>query len=387
MSPKTIAVLGLTHPFRGGIAHYTTLFVRELRKAHHVLFFALTRQYPTLLFPGKTQYDDSQNPIVEDHIACIDSINPWTWIKTAWRLKKASPDLVVIQWWNPFFGLAFGTIANLLACISNIKICFLCHNVLPHESTVFDRILLTYAFWKADYFIVHSEEDQQNLTNLKPKAVIERNVHPSYSIFGDFDTYNKHEARQKLGLEIDKKIVLFFGLIRKYKGLQYLIRAMPEVIAAFDCTLLIAGEFYDEKSEYLDLIDACGVGDHTIVVDQYISNEDVSKYFCSADVVILPYIDATQSGIVQIAFGLYKPVITTRVGGLPEAVDHGYTGLLVEKESPSALTEAIIYYYTNNCEETFSQEIVKRAMQFGWDTEIRNIEAFMTDPETDSSRR
>jgi glycosyltransferase involved in cell wall biosynthesis len=386
MSPKTIAVIGLTHPFRGGIAHYTTLFVRELRKAHHVVFFALTRQYPTFLFPGKTQYDDSQHSIVETHTACIDSINPWTWIKSAWRLKKASPDLVVIQWWHPFFGLAFGTIANLLAYLSNIKVCFLCHNVLPHESTVFDRLLLSYVFWKANYFIVHSEEDQKNLIKLKPEATIKRNIHPSYSIFGDFETYSKCEARQKLGLTIDKKIILFFGLIRKYKGLQYLIRAMPDVIAAFDCTLLIAGEFYDAKTDYMELIDACGVGDHTIIVDQYISNEDVSAYFCSADVVILPYVDATQSGIVQIAFGLHKPVITTRVGGLPEAVDHGHTGLLVDKESPKALAEAIIHYYTENCEATFSQEIVKRAMQFGWDHEIRNIEAFMADTETTPSR-
>ncbi len=247
-------------------------------------------------------------------------------------------------------------------------------------------MLLAYAFWKTDYFIVHSEEDEKNLIKLKPKANIKRNIHPSYSVFGDFDTYTKHEARQKLGLEIGKKIVLFFGLIRRYKGLQYLIRAMPDVLSAFDCTLLIAGEFYDAKSDYLELIEACGIGEHTIVVDRYISNEDVSAYFCSADVVILPYVDATQSGIVQIAFGVHKPVITTRVGGLPEAVDDGYTGLLVEKESPQALAETIIRYYTKDCEETFSREIVKRAMQFGWDHEIRNIEAFMVDRETGPSR-
>ncbi len=387
MSSKTIAVLGLTHPFRGGIAHYTTLLVRELRKTHQVIFLSLTRQYPALLFPGKTQYDDSQNPIVESNTPSIDSINPWTWIKSAWILKRASPDVVVIQWWNPFFGFAFGTVANLLAYISDIKVCFLCHNVLPHESTAFDRMLLTYAFWKTNYFIVHSEEDQQNLIRLKPNAMIKKNVHPSYAVFGDFESYSKHEARQKLGLENDKKIVLFFGLIRKYKGLQYLIQAMPDVIEAFDCRLLIAGEFYDAKSDYLDLIDACGIGEHTIVVDQYISNEDVAAYFCSADVVVLPYVDATQSGIVQIAFGLHKPVITTRVGGLPEAVDHGYTGLLVEKESPQELAAAIIHYYTENCEETFSREIVNRAMQFGWDTEIRNIEAFMADTEMETSHR
>ena len=379
MTPKSIAVIGLTHPFRGGISHYTTLLVRALRKAYRVDFFALTRQYPALLFPGATQYDDSQNPIVEAHIACIDSINPWTWLKSAWRIKKAAPDLVVIQWWHPFFALSFGAIANLLAVISKTKVCFLCHNVLPHESTIFDRLLLTCAFWQTNHFIVHSEEDEKNLRRLKPKAMIKRNIHPSYSIFGDFQSYSKEEARRKLGLDLKGKIVLFFGLVRQYKGLKYLIRAMPDVVAALDCTLLIAGEFYDAKSDYLELIEACGVGDRTIVVDQYISNEDVSAYFCSADVVILPYVDATQSGIVQIAFGLHKPVITTRVGGLPEAVDHGHTGLLVEKESPEALAAAILHYYAEHCEAKFSQEIAKRAMEFGWDQEICNLEALMAD--------
>jgi len=230
--------------------------VRALRKAYRVDFFALTRQYPELLFPGATQYDDSQNPIVEAHIACIDSINPWTWLKSAWRIKKAAPDLVVIQWWHPFFALSFGAIANLLAVISKTKVCFLCHNVLPHESTIFDRLLLTYAFWQTNHFIVHSEEDEKNLRQLKPKATIKRNIHPSYSIFGDFQSYSKEEARRKLGLDLEDRIVLFFGLVRKYKGLQYLIQAMPDVVAAMDCTLLIAGEFYDAKSDYLELIEA-----------------------------------------------------------------------------------------------------------------------------------
>jgi glycosyltransferase involved in cell wall biosynthesis len=378
MTPHTIAVLGLTYPFRGGIAHYSTILVRELRRTYRdVRFFALSRQYPAILFPGKTQYDDSQTPIVEGHVAIIDSINPLTWIRTAWRLKREAPDLVVIQWWNPFFGLAFGTIANLVTLISNIKICFLCHNVLPHESSRFDKLLLRYAFCRVTYFIVHSEEDRAHLLALRPDAVVQHNVHPTYAVFGDLKRYEKDEARRTLNLSIGQNVILFFGLIRQYKGLQYLIRAMPKVLRRINCTLLIAGEFYDSKETYLALIADLGLEANTIVVDQYISNEEVSLYFCSADVVILPYVDATQSGIVQIAYGLGVPVITTRVGGLPEAVEDGKTGLLVEKESPEELAKAIIDYYTGGHEAAFRRAIENNATQFGWDAELSNLASFL----------
>ena len=380
MTRHTIAVLGLTYPFRGGIAHYSTILVRELRRTYReVRFFALSRQYPAILFPGKTQYDDSKTPIVEEHEAIIDSINPLTWIRTAWRLKREAPDLVVIQWWNPFFGLAFGTIANLVTLIANIKICFICHNVLPHETTLFDKLLLKYAFCRVTYFIVHSEEDRANLLALRPNAVVQHNVHPTYAVFGDFERYEKDEAKRKLHLSLQKNVILFFGLIRQYKGLQYLIRAMPEVLRRIDCTLLIAGEFYDPKEEYLSLIAELGLEADTIVVDQYIHNEEVSLYFCSSDVVILPYVDATQSGIVQIAYGLGVPVITTRVGGLPEAVEDGKTGLLVEKESSEELAKAIIDYYTGGYEPKFRRAIEKNATQFGWDTELSNLASFLSE--------
>jgi glycosyltransferase involved in cell wall biosynthesis len=380
MTHHTIAVLGLTYPFRGGIAHYSTILVRELRRTYRqVRFLALSRQYPALLFPGTTQYDDSKTPIVEDHDAIIDSINPLTWLRPAWRLKREAPDLVVIQWWHPFFGLAFGTIANLLTLISNIKICFLCHNVLPHESTLFDKLLLKYAFCRVTYFIVHSEEDRANLLALRPDAVVKHNVHPTYAVFGEFERYEKDEARRILNLPLQKNVILFFGLIRQYKGLQYLIRAMPEVLRQIDCTLLIAGEFYDAKEAYLALIAELGLEADIIVVDQYISNEQVSLYFCSSDVVILPYVEATQSGIVQIAYGLSIPVITTRVGGLPESVEDRKTGLLVEKESPDELAKAIIEYYTGGYEPTFRREIEKNATRFGWDAELRNLTSFLSE--------
>jgi glycosyltransferase involved in cell wall biosynthesis len=374
--PK-IAVLGLSYPFRGGIAHHSTLLVRELRKRYPVRFITLRRQYPEFLFPGKTQYDYSAQGLNEENHALIDSVNPLTWVRAAFALKRDKVDLVIVQWWNPFFGVAFGTIANLLHLISKSEICFLCHNVMPHESTLLDRILSRYAFLSAKYFIVHSEEDGSNLLSLKPSAVVRRNVHPTYSIFGEFSSYGKSQARIELGICSDKRVVLFFGLIRAYKGLKCLIRAMAKVVNSIDCVLLIVGEFYESKEEYLTLIKELGLEQHIIVRDEYVKNEAVSLYFSSADVVVLPYVTATQSGIVQIAFGLNKPVITTNVGGLPEAVEDGKTGFIVDPESPDKLAEAILKFYAGDYEATFARNITANAGAFSWSAEVKTIEGFL----------
>lgn len=380
---QKIAVLGLSHPFRGGIAHHSTLLVRELRKKYEVAFITLSRQYPELLFPGRTQYDCSARSLTEENHALIDSVNPATWIRTVFALRKAKVDLVVVQWWNPFFGLAFGTIVNLLTLCAKSKICFLCHNVVPHESTLLDRILSKYAFLRSKYFIVHSDEDRRHLLAIKPRAVVRRNVHPTLSIFGDFASYGKSQARIKLGVPPDKNLLLFFGLIRAYKGLKCLIQAMAKVVKSIDCVLLIVGEFYESKEEYLALIKELGLEGHIVVRDEYVKNEAVPLYFSSADVVVLPYVSATQSGIVQIAFGLNKPVITTNVGGLPEAVEDGKTGFVVEPQSPEKLAQAIVQFYQGNYEAEFSEQIKRNAHAFSWDAEVSSIESFLAHQESE----
>jgi glycosyltransferase involved in cell wall biosynthesis len=296
----------------------------------------LCRQYPERLFPGKTQYDHSAYGFKEENHPLIDSINPVTWVKTALALRKEKVDLVVVQWWNPFFGLAFGTIVNLLTLMSKSKICFLCHNVMPHESRLLDRMLSKYAFLRGKYFVVHSDEDRRHLLSMKPRAVVKKNFHPTLSIFGDFAVYEKGQARTELGITAEKKVLLFFGLVRPYKGLKYLIHAMAQVVKSIDCVLLIVGEFYEPKVAYMALIEELGLEDHIVIRDEYVKNEMVSLYFASADVVVLPYVSATQSGIAQIAFGLNKPVITTNVGGLPEAVEDGKTALSWMQNHPAS---------------------------------------------------
>jgi glycosyltransferase involved in cell wall biosynthesis len=369
--------LGLSYPFRGGISHYSTLLVRALRKKYSVQFITLKRQYPRLLFPGKTQYDDSHERLHEENEPRIDSINPLTWIHTAFYLKKARVDFVIVQWWNPFFGLAFGTIVNLLFLLSKQRICFLCHNIAPHEGTFLDKLLSKYAFLTAQYFIVHSEEDKNNLLALKPTAQIKRNPHSTYSVFKDYHTFTKEESRRILDIARYKNVILFFGLVREYKGLQYLIYAMENIIKSIDCLLLVVGEFYEPKDKYVSLVNDLLLQEHIIIIDQYVKNEEIPVYFCSADVVVLPYVSATQSGIVQIAFGFHKPVITTNVGGLPEAVEDGKTGFIVKPKSPEQLAEAVIRYYREGWEAKFGEAIQRQSDAFSWERELANIDAFL----------
>jgi glycosyltransferase involved in cell wall biosynthesis len=379
---KKIAVIGLSYPFRGGISHYSTLLVRELRNKYAVLFLTLNRQYPAWLFPGKTQYDLSTAKLAEENHAIIDSINPLTWIKALLLLKKEKVDLLVIQWWNPFFSPAFGTIANLLPFVAKTRVCFLCHNVLPHESSIFDRLLAKYAFWRTRHFLVHSDKDRQVLLSLRPGTSVRRNHHPTYAVFGDLLRYAKQEARSKLKIPADKQVILFFGMIRPYKGLEVLLYAMQEVARQIDCLLMIVGEFYEPKEKYDSLIRQLGLESHVVVFDQYVKNEEVSLYFCASDVVVLPYIEATQSGIVQIAFGLNKPVITTNVGGLPEAVEDGKTGFVVDPQSPDKLAQAILKFYAGDYETKFSQQIKQVSQDFSWHTEVSSIERFLLDHPT-----
>ena len=372
-----VAVVGLTYPFRGGIAHYSSLFVRALRQRHDVRFLTLSRQYPKLLFPGVSQYDYSDQTLAEEGEAIIDSLNPLSWYRAAKILNLQQPEIIVFQWWHPYFSFAFGSIVRLLNKSLQDRVCFLCHNVLPHESNALQTILTKYAFGKARYFIVHSSQDRRDLESLKSDAIVRQGYHPTYSEFGSWSSISREEAREKLGLPQDANVVLFFGLIRKYKGLHHLIDAMTMLPDHLKCRLVIAGEFYDDKGPYLSKIAKDGLSEKVQVVDEYIPNEQVSMYFRAANVVALPYVSATQSGIVQIAFGLGTPVITTNVGGLPEVVDNGKTGYIVDAEKPQQLAEAIARYFESNAEEEFSSAIRRETNRFDWNNEIALVEEFL----------
>jgi glycosyltransferase involved in cell wall biosynthesis len=215
---------------------------------------------------------------------------------------------------------------------------------------------------------------------MKSHVIVKQNIHPTYSVFSEYAVYGKEEAKEILHIEKGKSVLLFFGLIRPYKGLEYLIYAMLEIVKhKKDCMLLIVGEFYEPKEKYITLINSLEIDENVMVIDQYINNEDVPLYFCCADVIVLPYVEASQSGIIQIAFGLGKPVITTNAGGLPEVVEDGKTGFIVEKKSSQRLAEAVIKYYAEQCESPFRQEIKNRSHTFSWHTELQIIESFFAE--------
>jgi glycosyltransferase involved in cell wall biosynthesis len=373
-----IAVLGLTYPHRGGIAHYCTLLVRQLRQSHEVDFFTLRRQYPKWLFPGRTQHDGSAVGLVEPDQPCMDSINPLTWLATARRLGRGHYDLVLIQWWHPFFGLCFGTIANLVLLTSRTPVGFLCHNVMPHERTRLDLILTRFAFWRARLFIVHSKADMAQLRGIKPDALIRQGDHPRYAFFAQ-GAPDRASARRRLAVGPDDRVLLFFGYVRRYKGLRHLLQAMPEIVRECACTLLIVGEFYEPKQPYLDMIAEHDLQEQVRIVDRYVDNEEVSLYFRAADIAVLPYESASQSGVVQIAFGLGVPVITTDVGGLSQAVEHGRTGLIVPAGSPDRLAEAVIAYFREGCDARFRAQIAERAAEGGWQALVKVVEALLAD--------
>ncbi len=365
--------MGLTHPFRGGISHYTTLLCKALSKKHEVRFFALKRQYPKVLFPGKTQIDDSQVTFRVPHESCLDSMNPLSWFSTVKKISGFKADFILFSWWHPFFAPVFGTMAHLARWISRIPSCFLCHNVLPHEHSHVDRILLQYAFASGSAFITHSQTDRDILRQIKATAQVYIIHHPTYEVFSTGNRLSSKAAKKRLGL-LGKKVLLFFGIIREYKGLGYLLDAMTLLEPEDNYHLLITGEFYDGKDPYRTTMEGLAKKGQITIVDRYVPNEDVPLYFSAADLVIIPYTSATQSGVIQIAYGFEKPVVATKVGGIPESVIDGQTGYLVPPSDAGAIATAVHRYFMDNNRDTFAVNILREKEKYSWDRVARTIE-------------
>lgn len=369
-----ITLIGPTYPFRGGIAHYTTLLYKHLRTRHTVHFISFKRQYPKWMYPGKTDIDPSKKHIREDGVERIlDSINPFTWMNIAVRIVRSKSDVLILPWWVSFWAPQFFSICFIVKLYSKAKIIFLCHNVIEHESKCIDKLLTRMVFQLGDGFIVHSKEDQKNLTRMLPKANIKKTHHPTYDIF-NMNQFNPNKIRHEYGIQ--GNILLFFGFIREYKGLKLLLEALPLVVEKMSATLLVVGEFWNDKQDYIDIVEKNNLTSNVIFIDNYIPNEEVGDYFSAADLVVQPYKSATGSGITQIAFGFNKPVIATKVGELTEIIDDGKTGYLVPPESPEKLAEAIIRYFQNDRPENFIRHIEKENYKFSWDRMIDAIEEF-----------
>lgn len=369
---QKVIIVGPAFPLRGGIANFNEALCRAFRQAGiNAKIISFSLQYPGFLFPGKTQYDTGTGPQDIAIETRINSVNPFNWISVARQIKNEKPDLVIFRYWLPFMGPCLGTIARLIRKGTSIKTIAITDNVIPHEKRFGDRPFTSYFIKQMDGFIAMSQsvlKDLSEFTGSDKKAFL---PHPIYDIFGE--KVSKQEALRHLGLSATDKHILFFGFIRKYKGLDLLLEAMAdERIKALGIKLIIAGEYYEDAAPYNELIRKNGLESQVILKTEYIPSEEVRYYFCASDLVAQPYRTATQSGVTQIAYHFEKPMLVTNVGGLPEIVPHNKVGYVTAID-PKAVADAVIDFYSKNREEEFVRNTAVEKQRFLWSAFVDGV--------------
>lgn len=368
-----IIIVGPGHPLRGGIANFNEALCHSLQQeGHDCEIVSFTLQYPSILFPGKTQFDDGPAPDGLKITPMINSVRPTSWSRTARYIKEQQPDLVIFRFWIPFMGRCLGSIAKKMRK-AGIRTLAICDNVIPHESRFGDRPLTKYFLKQIDSYVVMSRSVGDDLRSFNVSGPIEFLPHPIYDIFGS--KVDKASARKELGLEPDGKYVLFFGLIRKYKGLDLLLQALSQLEGI---KLIVAGEFYDKKESYISMIETMGITDQVIMHDEYIPNDRVKLYFSACDLVAQTYHTATQSGITQVAYNFDCPMLVTNVGGLAEIVEHQKVGYVVDKQ-PISIANAIGDFFSNNRGSEFSTNVASAKERFSWESFTKGLLALSSE--------
>lgn len=364
---RHIVLIGPAYPYRGGNALFMSHLYKSLIKDYKITFINFRVLYPSLLFPGKTQYDKSADhfePVPSKRL--INSMNPFSWTKTAKYINELKPDLIVFDWWQPYFGPCYNGIANRLNKSLKSKILFITENFISHESRRVDLLLTKLALRHAKAFLALSAKVAKDLKILKKDRPVFRSELP---VFGWFTrgVLDRNKKLIELKWEENSKVILFFGYIRKYKGLDILIDAFSEAKKKLpELKLIIAGEFYEDPEPYLKQIDNSGFESDIKVFNQFIPNEEVSNFFDLCDVVVQPYRSATQSGILNMAYGFEKPAIVTRVGGLEEFVDEDKTGIIVNRIDANSVAEGILKFYELLKIVDFKSNIIKRVNENGF---------------------
>lgn len=371
-----IVIIGPTYPIASGISHYNTLLFRELKKHTSAELFSFTFQYPGFLFPGKSQTDRVSREKIEEPgpRCCLSPINPFTWLKTVLEIRQKKIDLVIFHWWTVYWAPLYFFLIVFLKILSRAKILMICHNVYDHESSWFKKWMSRAVLRLSDLYVVHSEMCEKQVLQFKPCAKIQKTFHPTYDVF-NFRKFTDEEAKREL--KVSGNVILFFGKTRPYKGLKYLLMALPEVIENKEVTVFIVGEFWERAECYQQLLQNSFIRNHVRIVNQFIPNEDIELYFRAADVVVLPYLEATASGVAQIAFAFNKPVIASNVGALSEMIEDSKTGYLVPPADASALAKRIIQFFSQGHKEEFSSNINKSKGRFSWQTFTGKILSFI----------
>ena len=372
-----ILIVGPAWPYRGGIADFDERIAREyIKKGDEVEIFTFTLQYPSFLFPGKTQYSPDPRPEDLDIKRKVNAINPFNWIKVGRELKKKNADLIIIKFWLPLMAPCFGTIARIVKGNGKTKVVSILDNIIPHEHRPGDKILSKYFVSSIDAFIAMSKSVYDDLKSLNDKKPCLLSPHPIYDNFGT--AVSREEAIGSLGLDPSAKYMLFFGFIRDYKGLDILLKAIAyERIKNSDIKLIVAGEFYNNSEKYFELEKQLGLEGKIIWRTDFIADEQVKNYFCASDIIVQPYKTATQSGVTQIAYHFEKPMLVTNVGGLPEIVPNGKVGYSVEPEA-KVIADAISDFYSNGRYAEFVENIKEEKKKYSWDRMLENVDKAMS---------
>lgn len=364
-------LIGPVYPYKGGIAHYTSLLCQALRKKHDVVMISYKMQYPKLLFKKEQRDYSNRSFEVEGTRYWLNTANPVNILITAHKIKKEKPDAVILQWWHPYFAPCYYLLS---LCLKKIPLIFTCHNVFPHERFPLDRFLTKLVLKKGNGFIVQSHLDEADLLTIKPDANYVVTPHPTYNAF-KMQGMSKSAARKMLQIDPASPVLLFFGFVREYKGLNYLLVALLIVREQIpDISLWIVGDFDNQKEQYLNIIAQNNLQRNIRLVEGYVPDCEVEKFFAASDLVVLPYISATQSGIVQIAYGFEKPVVVTEVGGLPDVVEDGKTGYVVPSKNAEAIADAIIRFFRKDSNINWAQNIQIKSNEFSWETMTDRIE-------------
>lgn len=362
-----IAILGTAWPYRGGLAAFHERLATQLqREGHEVQLVTFTLQYPSFLFPGKTQFSDEPAPTGLHIVRKLHSVNPLNWCCTARYLKQQHFDLLITPYWMPFMAPALGTVARRVGGRHTRRIGLL-HNLIPHEHHFFDHALSRYYVGSQDAFIALSRSVLDDLDTFDPQHHKPRacSPHPIYDHYGALLPMD--EARKLIGVEPDGRYVLFFGFIREYKGLDLLLDAMDDTrLKQLGVKLIVAGEFYGSADPYLRQIERNGLSDRVVLHTDFIPDHEVNRYFCAANIVAQPYKSATQSGVTQIAYHFERPMLVTNVGGLPEIVPDGKAGHVVEP-TPQAIADALVRYFANDEEDSLTLGVRDEKRRYGWD--------------------